>query len=68
MEKARKDLKSSADKAIEKATADDKDFFSLRCKSRIDREILHYKVAYILLIFTGVLPVSYHHSFLKRQD
>ena len=35
MEKARKDLKSSADKAIEKATADDKDFFRYDAKAEL---------------------------------
>lgn len=35
MEKARKDLKSSADKAIEKATVDDKDFFRYDAKAEL---------------------------------
>lgn len=35
MEKARKDLKSSADKAIEKATADDKEFFRYDAKAEL---------------------------------
>lgn len=68
MEKARKDLKSSADKAIEKATVDDKDFFRYDAKAElIERNStlqssLHSTNFYWSL--TGKLPSQ----LLKRQD